>query len=157
MGRGKQAQRRAEKNRRRQARKSASTSAGTSRPTLPLHESTTAPLQRTGDERDELPGCTGSVVEHMDGAGGDCSQGDQCTGGWHTAAEECLSDPEGCDYCRTLICRAKTVIEHADGTIECEKANGVCIAPEHEEIGRDCTNAELHALAHTCGACRSSA
>jgi len=105
-------------------------------------------------------------IAHIDGTEGSC--GPTCTGGFHACAEDCLTDPQECSYCVTLLCPAREMVEHHDGTVECEVAAGVCTALAHgwhqvtavggvldldEDLGgRACWDvAAERALAYACG------
>lgn len=61
-----------------------------------------------------------------------------------------------CSHCATLVCQARTVVEHGDGTIECDEADGVCAAPAHAKTGVHCADAEPRQLVFDCGACWST-
>ncbi|WP_410596135.1 hypothetical protein [Amycolatopsis sp. lyj-23] len=156
-------QRRAAKAKRRQARKSSTgappSAAGPRPPALPeldaIHARFAATEADEFDERDWLPECPGMIEEHIDGTEGNCARGARCTGGYHSGAIDCASDPEDCTYCRALICRADVVVEHRRGArTECNAKNGLCEAPGHENFDGYCDETNALTLTTSCGACQ---
>lgn len=55
-----------------------------------------------------------------------------------------------------VVCGSSFVVEHADGTVECDRSHGVCFAEDHERVGADCFDVAPRPLAYDCGACWSS-
>jgi hypothetical protein len=87
-------------------------------------------------EANDPSDCRGLVIEHIDGTE-ICPLGAACTGGDHTAAEECAGDPQSCEYCAERVCGG-TQIEHAAGEdFECSHGSA-CKGPWWHERFESC-------------------